>query len=117
MGGENDCTYKKSDRQGSWVCTREYAHPGDHHWIKFVPLDIRHMELFAVVGEDEFGSGEFGLKQGKCPAGFIPMVSIQQGKVEKYFPQFEEFAKLYGKKYFLARFTFVEIVKESENGK
>ena len=36
---------------------------------------VEDVELYAWVGEDEFGSGEIGLKQGLVPAGMIPLVA------------------------------------------
>ena len=75
--------------------------------------DLEGMELFAAVGEDELKPGEVGIKQGYCPAGFIPMVSVSRAKMEKYWPQFEEQAREFGKKISLARFVIAEVVKET----
>ncbi len=41
------------------------------------------MKLFAWVGEDEFGSGEVGIKQARVPAGMIPIVATRRGKVDR----------------------------------
>jgi hypothetical protein len=38
--------------------------------------DLKDIELFVWLGEDEEGSGEIGLKQALVPARLIPMVSI-----------------------------------------
>lgn len=35
------------------------------------------MKLFAWVGPDELGSGVVGLKQGRVPAGVIPLVVVE----------------------------------------
>lgn len=40
------------------------------------------MKLFAWVGEDEFGSGVVGLKQALVPAGLVPLVAIEQAKID-----------------------------------
>lgn len=72
------------------------------------------IELFAWIGEDELGSGEIGLKQGLTLAGFIPLVAIHRGKLDRadLILQLEQQAAQYGKKIQLARFTFVEVLKE-----
>jgi hypothetical protein len=72
------------------------------------------IELFAWIGEDEFGSGEVGLKQGLTQAGYIPLVAIHRGKMDRadMILQLERQAAIYGKKIQLARFKFVEVLKE-----
>ena len=59
-------------------------------------VKVEDIELYAWLGEDELGSGEIGLKQAICPAGTIPMVSIEPSKLEKYWPQAEAAASHYG---------------------
>ena len=34
------------------------------------------LTIYAWVGEDEYGSGRVGLKQGVVPAGIIPLVAM-----------------------------------------
>lgn len=76
---------------------------------------LRDVELFAWIGEDEFGSGEIGLKQGTVPAGTIPMVTIQREKLEKYWPQAEAQAAAFGKKISFCRFQLVEVLNETKS--
>lgn len=77
------------------------------------------LELVAWVGEDEFGSGQIGLKQAMCPAGIIPMASIaaHEGRLRAVKPQMETQASLYGKQIFLCRFTFTEILDATGSGR
>lgn len=79
--------------------------------------DLKDIELFAWLGEDEFGSAEIGIKQELVPAGYIPMVSIHRGKMEKYWHRAEAQAKKYGKRIKLCRFTFAEVLRETKEGK
>jgi hypothetical protein len=37
--------------------------------------------IYAWVGEDEFGSGKVGIKQGVVPAGTIPLASMDLQKL------------------------------------
>jgi hypothetical protein len=78
---------------------------------------LAHFELFAYLGEDEFGSGEIGIKQAHVPAGFIPMVAVRRDKMEKHFEQLEAIAAHYGKRIYFCRFELVEIIRETEHGK
>jgi len=78
--------------------------------------NLEDVELFAWLGLDEFGSGKIGLKQGVVPAGLIPIVSIEQEKVDKYWDQAEEQARECGKRIYLCRFKLVEIVRQTERG-
>ena len=80
------------------------------------PPAVEQLQLWAWVGEDELGSGETGLKQGYCAAGFIPLVAVRRGKIEKFFPQMEAQAKRYGKRIRLCQFRFVEVVRTTEYG-
>jgi hypothetical protein len=65
------------------------------------------MKLYAWIGEDEFGSGEVGLKQAHVPAGFIPLVSLHREKIDRpaIRDQLSGQARLYGKTIRLAEFT------------
>lgn len=74
------------------------------------------VELFAWIGMDEMGSGALGLKQALVPAGFIPMVSVSQEKLEKHWEKAETQAALYGKKIFFCRFELMEIIRETHDG-
>jgi hypothetical protein len=74
------------------------------------------VELFAYLGEDELGSGDVGLKQARVPAGIIPMVAVRRDKMEKYFEQLEDQARLHGKRIYLCRFELVEVIRETEAG-
>jgi hypothetical protein len=79
-------------------------------------LPLEKVELYAWVGEDEFGSGEIGLKQGLVPAGCIPLVAVRRDKVERLKPQMENQAREYGKRIRLVRFVFAEVISETEAG-
>jgi hypothetical protein len=74
--------------------------------------------LYAWVGEDEYGSGRVGLKQGIVPAGIIPLVAMDYhlAKMANLLPQMEEQAALHGKKIRLCRFVAVEICAETKAG-
>lgn len=78
--------------------------------------DVAGIELYAWLGEDEFGTGEVGLKQGVVPAGIIPMVAIPRAKLERYWPQAEAQAAQYGKRIYLCRFVMAEVIKSTEKG-
>jgi hypothetical protein len=77
---------------------------------------LKKIELFAWLGEDELGSGVVGLKQGVVPTGIIPMVAVRLDKMEKYWEQAEAQAATYGKRIFLCRFEFAEVVRKTEHG-
>ena len=76
--------------------------------------------LYAWVGEDELGSGHFGLKQGVVPAGCIPLVTMDydRHKIERGTVRdgMEMQARMYGKKIRLVKFVFAEVVAETEAG-
>jgi hypothetical protein len=78
-----------------------------------MPDELKDLELFAWVGEDEFGSSKIGLKQAMVPAGLIPIVAIARGKVDREFIalQMEQQARAYGKQISLCRFTLAEVLK------
>jgi hypothetical protein len=40
-------------------------------------------EVWAWVGEDELGSGGFGLKQAVVPAGTVPLVAVRRNKLDR----------------------------------
>lgn len=65
------------------------------------------MKLYAWIGEDEFGSGEVGIKQGIVPAGCIPLVSIDRSQVDQPYirGQLQAQATAWGKTIRLAEFT------------
>jgi hypothetical protein len=79
---------------------------------------VNDIELFAWVGEDELGSGEIGLKQALCPAGYIPMVSVRKDRMlqPSIVDQLTAQAAQYGKKIRLCRFVFKEVVQETPSG-
>lgn len=74
------------------------------------PDDVVRLELYAWVGEDEFGSGEVGLKQGVTAAGVIPLVACKEGKIDRDVvkEQLQHQANVYGKPLRLCRFVFVQ---------
>jgi hypothetical protein len=77
---------------------------------------LADIELFAWLGEDEFGSGVIGLKQALVPAGRIPMAAVSREKMEKHFEQAEAQAAQYGKRIYLCRFTLAEVLRETREG-
>lgn len=81
--------------------------------------NVKEIALYAWIGEDELGSGEVGIKQGRVPAGFIPLVSIHDFKIsrENIVEQLQAQANFYGKTIRLCKFAFVEeiIVIQPEN--
>jgi len=76
--------------------------------------DLKAIELYAWVGEDEMGSGEIGLKQAVVPAGLIPMVATKQDKIgqDSIRKQLDYLGKVYGKRIALCRFKFYGVVEE-----
>jgi hypothetical protein len=80
------------------------------------PKAIQELELYAWVGRDEHGSGEFGLKQGLVPAGMIAMVAIDQQKLDKYWGNAEAQAAVCGQRIYLVKLAFVEVVRETKHG-
>ena len=70
------------------------------------------IELFAWIGEDEYGSGVVGLKQALVPAGLIPLVVVAEDRRKidhaALRRQLQHQADRFGKPIRLARFTFVE---------
>lgn len=73
------------------------------------PQDVKDMVLWAWVGEDEFGSGEVGLKQARTNAGYVPLVACKDNKVNRDIirQQLQQQVNAYGKPIRLCRFTFV----------
>ena len=86
------------------------------------PENVKKVALYAWVGEDEFGLGEVGIKQGLVPAGCIPLVSIHDFKIsrEQVIQQLQSQANVYGKTIRLCKFEFVEEIitlePEKNNG-
>lgn len=85
-----------------------------------VPKRLEDHTLYAWVGEDEFGSGRIGLKQGLVPAGYIPLVTMDydRHKIERapLRAAMEAQARTYGKKIRLVKFVFAEVVAETAAG-
>jgi len=70
-------------------------------------------DIYAWIGEDEFGSGRVGIKRGIVPAGNdVPLVAMDYDRVkmERLRPQLQTQARMFGKVIRLARFTFAEDV-------
>jgi hypothetical protein len=81
------------------------------------PERLEQAELYAWLGEDEFGSGEIGLKRAIVPAGGdVPMVAVLREKMEKYWQRAEAQAAQYRKRIYLVRFKFAEVLRETEKG-
>jgi hypothetical protein len=81
------------------------------------PKEVQELEVYAWVGRDEYGSGVFGIKQGSVPAGLIPMVSIDQKKLDKYWGNAEMQAQVFGQRIYLVKLAFVEVVRETQHGR
>lgn len=79
-------------------------------------MSMSEIELFAMLGEDEFGVGGIGLKQAYAQAGVIPMVAVERGKVEQFWEQYETQAAKYGKRIHLVRFSFAEVLRSTKAG-
>ena len=76
-------------------------------------MDPRMIEqpLFAWVGEDELGSGKFGLKQAFVPAGLVPLVAVDREKIatNQVVDQLRAQARQYRKTISLVRYTFERV--------
>jgi hypothetical protein len=77
---------------------------------------LKEMELYAWVGEDELGSGEYGLKAAIVPAGYIPIVATSEAKVDQPYiqDQMRVIAEQFDKPRYLVRFTFAGVVRSIE---
>ena len=78
-------------------------------------LEIRDLKLWAWVGLDDLNyTGVLGLKQGRTPAGIIPLVACVEGKMTQQYirEQMQMLAKLTGVKRYLVRFRFEAVVEE-----
>jgi hypothetical protein len=69
-------------------------------------------DLFAWVGDDEFGSGAVGIKQARVPAGLIPLVAVDRRKMDRddVIAQLRRQALTYGTTIRLVRYVAVETV-------
>ena len=76
------------------------------------PENVKKIELYAWLGEDELGSGQVGLKQGIVPAGCIALVAVDESKMgQEYIKKgLQQQANRYGKTIRLCKFAFVEEV-------
>lgn len=74
--------------------------------------------IYAWLGEDEFGSSVTGLKQAVCPAGTIPIVGMGYhfDKILAVRDQFEQQARLFGKKIYLCEFVLRSIHNSTDAG-
>lgn len=75
-------------------------------------------QLYALVGEDELGSGEVGIKAARVPAGFIPIVVVDRDLYKIQRPelveQIQAQARQHGKQIRLVRYEPVEVVRVFE---
>lgn len=83
----------------------------------------KDVELYAWIGvDDSVGAprtDEIGLKQARCPAGWIPMVAVRRDKMEQDYivKQMEDVSRLTGVPRVLARFKFAGVVRSvGDNG-
>jgi len=79
---------------------------------------ISDLAIYAWVGEDEHGSGKVGIKQGRVPAGMIPLVAMSYhlDRLAKLKPAMEAQATVCGKRIRLIKFVAVEIAAETKAG-
>lgn len=73
----------------------------------------REPDLFAWVGEDEYGSGEIGLKRARVPSGDdVPMVATRRDKVDRppVTGQLQRQVNQYGQPIRLVRYVAVEVL-------
>lgn len=79
---------------------------------------MSRLAIYAWVGEDEFGSGRVGIKQGITAAGCIPLAAMDYDlhKLTRMVPLMEEQAKRYGKKIRLCKFEMIEVAAETKAG-
>lgn len=86
--------------------------PGQIIWSNdwMTPENVKNLELYAWVGEDEFGSGEIGIKQALVPAGCIPLVAIKKDSMDSAYiiQQLQKQAGMYNKNIRLIKLSFVE---------
>jgi hypothetical protein len=83
------------------------------------PIDPHtKIELYAWVGEDEFKPGEFGLKSGMTPVGWIPLVAVKRDRMDhpELLRQMQAIANKHGKARRLVRFVYTEVVMEISPG-
>lgn len=75
---------------------------------------LQSVQLFAYIGEDEHGGGQIGLKQAQVPAGLIPIVAVDEAKVNRQhiMAQLQHHANHFGKTIYLCRFKFDGIIAE-----
>ena len=78
-------------------------------------MDLSKMpDMYAWLGEDEFGSGEVGLKQlqvvGAVPPEFVALVSVNREKVSNFAPGMQKQAAVYGKTIRLCRYVMEEVL-------
>lgn len=81
----------------------KHTMPDTHTLTDFPPL-------YAWMGEDEHGSGTIGIKQGYCNAGYIPLVSYERHKIERFAGAMKEQAATHGKTIRLIRYVPQEII-------
>lgn len=76
------------------------------------------LPLFAYLGLDEYGSGAIGIKQARVPAGMIPLVTLEQPKLERPYilEQLERQSQFFGKKIYFCRYEFTSVLWTTRNG-
>lgn len=76
---------------------------------------LKDIKLYAWLGEDEMTpNGEIGLKQARVPAGYIPMVAIDESKMDRgpIIMQLDLQGKTYHRRISLCEFKFSRVIKE-----
>lgn len=86
-----------------------------------MPKDkVQDHSLIAWVGEDELAeiNGRIGIKIGMVPAGLIPLAAMDYhlDRLDKLKSVMEAQAAAYGKRIYLVRFAFAEILDQTTEG-
>lgn len=72
-------------------------------------MNLRDVQVFAWMGEDELGSGEIGMKQVMLPGvGLTNLCSVEEHKLHKFTEGLQAQANRYGKTITLVRMQIVE---------
>lgn len=75
--------------------------------------NLTGVQLWAWMGEDEYGSGDVGLKQADTPAGLIPLAAVAREKIDRTYliAQLQEQVDHFQKTIVLVECAVVKVVK------
>lgn len=79
-------------------------------------MQDKNPDIWAWVGEDEYGTGNVGLKQARGPGGITALAAVDPQKldVSPLREGLQEQANLYGKRIRLVRYVAVEEIVSLE---